>query len=136
MPQFLIEAPIGIGDQAKRKMMAEITEAIDTAYQHLADVRVWLREYSPDNVAQNGRVNDGPIKPLCFLEAPELDDLHVKRTMTRKILGAIAEGYQGIADTDETLLLMNHYPLENAGWSGALQSDNPEIVKAVAALNH
>jgi hypothetical protein len=30
---------------------------------------------------------------------------------------------------------MNHYPLENAGWAGRLQPDNPQIVRAVAALN-
>jgi hypothetical protein len=30
---------------------------------------------------------------------------------------------------------MNHYPLENAGWAGRLQSDNRQIVEAVAALN-
>ncbi|MEW9527445.1 4-oxalocrotonate tautomerase family protein [Microbispora sp. NPDC049125] len=134
MPQLLIEAPIGIGDQAKRKMMMEITEAVDAAY-HIPDVRIWLREYSPENVSQDGRINAQPIKPLCFLEAPELSDLDTKRTMAEKILAAIATAYRGLANTDETLLLMNHYPLENAGWAGRLQADNPEIVKAVAALN-
>ncbi|MDR8408021.1 hypothetical protein MTP10_04660 [Nonomuraea sp. 3-1Str] len=134
MPQLLIEAPIGISDHAKRKMMTEINSAIEAAYP-IPDVRIWLREYSPENVAQDGRINAEPIKPLCFLEAPELSDLDVKRTMAEKVLAAIAVAYQGIANTDETLLLMNHYPLENAGWAGRLQSDNPEIVEVVAALN-
>jgi phenylpyruvate tautomerase PptA (4-oxalocrotonate tautomerase family) len=134
MPQFLIEAPAGIGDDAKRKMMAELTEAIDAAY-HIPDVRIWLREYSPENVAQDGRVNAEPIRPLCFLEAPELSSLDAKRKMAEKIQTAIAEAYRGIANTEETLVLMNHYPLENAGWAGRLQADNPEIVQAVAQLN-
>jgi hypothetical protein len=43
MPQFFIEAPIGIGDEAKRRMLKEITAAIDHAY-HIPDVRIWLRE--------------------------------------------------------------------------------------------
>lgn len=134
MPQFLIEAPMGVTDHAKRKMMTEINEALETAYP-IPDVRIWLREYSPENVAQDGRIGEEPIKPLCFLEAPELADLDVKRTMAEKILAAIAEAYQGIANTDETLLLMNHYPLENAGWAGRLQSDNPDLVKLMSALN-
>jgi phenylpyruvate tautomerase PptA (4-oxalocrotonate tautomerase family) len=134
MPQFLIEAPTGIGDDAKRKMMTELTEAIDAAY-HIPDVRIWLREYSPENVAQDGRLNAEPIRPLCFLEAPELSSLDAKRKMAEKIHTAIAEAYRGIANTEETLVLMNHYPLENAGWAGRLQADNPEIVQAVTQLN-
>lgn len=134
MPQFLIEAPTGIGDDAKRKMMTELTEAIDAAY-HIPDVRIWLREYSSENVAQDGRINAEPMRPLCFLEAPELSNLDVKRKMAEKIQTVIAEAYRGLANTEETLVLMNHYPLENAGWAGRLQADNAQIVQAVAQLN-
>jgi phenylpyruvate tautomerase PptA (4-oxalocrotonate tautomerase family) len=134
MPQFLIEAPTGIGDDAKRKMMTELTEAIDAAY-HIPDVRIWLREYSSENVAQDGRINAEPMRPLCFLEAPELSNLDAKRKMAEKIQTVIAEAYRGLANTEETLVLMNHYPLENAGWAGRLQADNAQIVQAVAQLN-
>lgn len=134
MPQFLIEAPTGIRYEAKQKMMREITEAIDAAYR-IPDVRIWLREYHTDNVAQDGRLGAEPIRPLCFLEAPELSDLDAKREMASKIHTAVADAYEGIANTDETLILMNHYPLENAGWAGRLQSDDEEAVTAVKQLN-
>jgi len=134
MPQFLIEAPTGIEPGTKRAMMAEITAAIDDAYR-IPDVRIWLREYPSDNVAQDGRIAAEPVRPLCFLEAPELADLDAKRQMAAQIHAAIATAYGSIANTDETLILMNHYPLENAGWAGRLQSDNPEIVEAIKALN-
>lgn len=134
MPQFFIEAPAGIGDEAKQRMMTQITEAIDAAY-HIPDVRIWLREYPPENVAQDGRLHAEPIRPVCFLEVPELSSLDAKREMAEKIHKAIGEAYQGLANTEETLILMNHYPLENAGWAGRLQSDNPEIVQAVGELN-
>jgi hypothetical protein len=88
-----------------------------------------------DDDQADGHINAEPIKPLCFLEAPELSSLDTKRTMAEKILAAIADAYRDIANTEETLLLMNHYPLENAGWAGRLQSDNRQIVEAVAALN-
>lgn len=54
--------------------------------------------------------------------------------MAQRIDAAIAEAYAGLANTDQTLILMNHYPLENA-WAGQLQSDNPELVEGMQQLN-
>jgi hypothetical protein len=62
------------------------------------------------------------VRPLCFLEAPELHSIDARRTMAIKIMAAITKAYKGLANTDETLILMNHYPLENAGFAGRLQS--------------
>lgn len=134
MPQVLIEAPTGVQPAAKEKMMREITAAVDDAF-HIPDVRVWLREYPAENVAQDGRIGAEPVRPLCFLEAPELRKLEAKRAMARRIHDAIAEAYSGLANTGETLILMNHYPLENAGWAGRLQSDDADVVAAVNQLN-
>jgi hypothetical protein len=134
MPQFFVEAPVGIRDDAKRTMMQDITAAIDEAY-HIPDVRIWLREYQADNVAQDGRVGAEAIRPVCFLEAPELSSIDAKRKMAEKILIAVDQAYDGIANTAETLILMNHYPLENAGFAGRLQSDDPQLVEAMKQLN-
>jgi hypothetical protein len=134
MPQFFVEAPEGIRDDAKHKMMNELTAAIDDAY-HIPDVRVWLREYPAANVAQDGRIGAEAIRPVCFLEAPQLSSLDAKRKMAEKILTAIGQAYDGIANTAETLILMNHYPLENAGFAGRLQSDDPQLVEAMKQLN-
>ena len=134
MPQFIIEAPLGIRRDAKQELMQEITEAIDEAF-HIPDVRIWLREYPADNVAQDGRLAAEPVRPLCFLEAPELNDIESRRRMSNTIGTAIAKAYDGLANTDETLILMNHYPLEHAGFAGRLQSDNQELVDAMKQLN-
>ena len=134
MPQFFVEAPTGIRDDAKRTLMKDLTAAIDDAY-HIPDVRIWLREYPADNVAQDGRLGAEAIRPVCFLEAPELSSLDAKRKMAEKILTAVGQAYDGIANTAETLILMNHYPLENAGFAGRLQSDDPQLVEAMKQLN-
>lgn len=55
--------------------------------------------------------------------------------MAERILTAIDQAYDGIADTAETLILMNHYPLENAGFAGRLQSDDRQLVEAMKRLN-
>ncbi|CRK57290.1 hypothetical protein [Alloactinosynnema sp. L-07] len=132
--EFFIEAPAGLDRVAKQRMMREVTAAIDEAFR-MPDVRVWLRDYDADNVAQDGDIGGVPVRPVCFLEAPELADLDAKRTMAGKLHAAIHAAYGEIADTDETLVLMNHYPLENAGWAGRLQSDNAEAVAHIDQLN-
>jgi phenylpyruvate tautomerase PptA (4-oxalocrotonate tautomerase family) len=134
MPQFFVEAPTGIRDDAKRALMKDVTAAIDEAY-HIPDVRIWLREYPADNVAQDGHLGAEAIRPVCFLEAPELSSLDAKRKMAERILTAVGQAYDGIANTAETLILMNHYPLENAGFAGRLQADDPRLVEAMKQLN-
>ena len=76
-----------------------------------------------------------PVRPVCSLEAPELASLDAKRKLVQKIEGAIGEAYTGVANVDEVLVLINHYPLRNVGWRHSLQSDKPEIVAAVDQLN-
>jgi hypothetical protein len=130
MPQFLIEAPVGLADEAKAEMMQEISAALDDAYD-IPDVRVWLREYAAVDVAHDGKVGAAPIRPLCFLHAPALE-LDAKRALVGKLQGAIADAYDGIADTAQTLMLMDHRPLEDAAWGGRLLADIPEFVEHVA----
>jgi hypothetical protein len=133
MPQCLIEAPVGISPDAKRTMMREVSDAIAEAFP-IPDVRIWLREYATDNVAQDGEIGIEPIRPLCFLEVPQLKSLDAKRKMSGKIDTAIAKAYRDLANTNETLILINHYPLENA-FAAGLQADKPEIVAAIDRLN-
>jgi hypothetical protein len=134
MPVFTVDAPLGADRHAKQKMMKDIHDALDETY-HFPDTRGWLREYPADNVSQDGRVAAEPVRPVCSLEAPELASLDAKRKLVQKIEGAIGEAYTGIANVDEVLVLINHYPLRNVGWRHSLQSDKPEIVAAVDQLN-
>jgi phenylpyruvate tautomerase PptA (4-oxalocrotonate tautomerase family) len=137
MPTFFIEAPIGVRSDAKQRMMREITAAIDEAFQSsdFADTRIFLREYSPDNVALDGHLNAELIKPVCFLEAPELANLEAKSAMAAKILAAVHEAYRDIANTNETLILMKHYPLADSAWAGRLGSEIPDAVAYLKQLN-
>jgi phenylpyruvate tautomerase PptA (4-oxalocrotonate tautomerase family) len=134
MPVFTVDVPEGAPPAAKQKMLKEITEALDEAYQ-IPDTRGWVREYLGENVSQDGRVGAEPARPVCSLEAPELFRLDAKRKLVQKIESAIAGAYQGIANTDEVLVLINEYPLHNVGWRTSLQSDKPEIVAAVTQAN-
>ncbi|WP_433017509.1 hypothetical protein [Kribbella sp. CA-294648] len=134
MPILMIDVPVGARAEAKQQLMRQVSEAVEEAYQ-FRDVRVWLREYLPENVAQDGVSGPAAVRPVCSLEAPELTSLEARRTMAAKIQTAIAEAYAELADTGETLVMMNHYPLEMAGFAGRLQSDDPDIVDALKQLN-
>jgi hypothetical protein len=134
MPVFTIDAPTGAGRDAKQKMMKEIHDALDAAY-HFPDTRGWLREYPAENVSQDGHTHSEPVRPVCSLEVPELASLDAKRRLVQKIEAAIGKAYAGIANVDEVLVLINHYPLQDVGWRLSLQSDKPEIVAALTQLN-
>jgi phenylpyruvate tautomerase PptA (4-oxalocrotonate tautomerase family) len=134
MPVCLIEAPAGLRGDAKKRLVERTTAALDEAY-HVPDVRIFLREYPLENVAQDGRLNSEPVRPVCFIEAPQLRSIAAKRKMIESVNAAIADAYRDLANIREILILHNEYPLENAGWAGRLQSDNPQVVEAMKQLN-
>lgn len=134
MPLLFLEAPTGLDRETKAKLMTGLTEAMDKTYR-FPDTRVFLREYDSENVAQDGKVGDA-LRPVAFLEAPELSNLDAKRTMVVDIQAVITKFYADLADTEQTLILINQYPLHNVGWLNQLQSDNPMIIEAVKALNN
>lgn len=134
MPIMFIEAPTGISGDAKKQMVEKITAVLDDAY-HVPDVRIFLREYGASNIAQDGRVNAEPIRPVGILNVSKLRSVDAKRKVAEKLQAAFAEAYDGIANTAELLVFMNEYPLENAFWGGRLQSDNPQIVEGMKQLN-
>jgi phenylpyruvate tautomerase PptA (4-oxalocrotonate tautomerase family) len=135
MPVVFIEAPPGIRTDAKKMMVEKITTAMEEAYPLPADNRIFLREYPLENVGQDGRLESEPVRPVCFIEAPQLRSLDARRKLIKGIDAAVAEAYEGVANIRETLILFNEYPLENAGWAGRLQSENPEFVEAIKKLN-
>jgi phenylpyruvate tautomerase PptA (4-oxalocrotonate tautomerase family) len=55
VPVCRIEAPVGIGDAAKKIMLKQITAAIYEAY-HIGSTLVILEEWAPENIAINGRL--------------------------------------------------------------------------------
>jgi phenylpyruvate tautomerase PptA (4-oxalocrotonate tautomerase family) len=67
MPVVFIEAPPGIRSEAKTRMVEKITAAIDEAY-HIGDTLIFLREYSADNVAMDGRLQSENPKILEALK--------------------------------------------------------------------
>jgi hypothetical protein len=130
MPICFLEAPTGITADAKKKMMESATAALFDTYR-IPDVRIFLREYPPENVSQDGRIAAEPVRPVFFIEGPPLPRIDAKRKMVERLHAALAEAYRGITNTDEIMVFVNQYALDNAASNGRLQSENPQVVEAV-----
>jgi phenylpyruvate tautomerase PptA (4-oxalocrotonate tautomerase family) len=134
MPMTFLEAPTGISDDAKQRLAGELTAALDEAYHDPnSDYRIFFREYPPGTVAQSGRFQAEPVRPVYFIEGPPLPSINARKKMVARLNNALAEAYQGIANTSEIMILINEYPLEQAGVGGRLTSEDPAIVQATAA---
>src|SRR5262245_7781472 len=109
MPDCFLEVPTGIRADAKKKLVQKITAALNETWP-IPDVRVFFREYQAENVAQDGRLQAEPVRPVCFLNVPLLRSLDAKRKLTEKLHAAFAEAYEGIANTAEFMIFYNLYP--------------------------
>lgn len=126
MPICFIEAP-AIGTETKMKLVEQTTCALREAYQ-LNDYRVFIREYSPENVAQDGRLRT-EIRPICFVEGPRIR-LGIKKKLIGNLTAALEETY----DAQDIMIFLREYPLENVGLRGRLQLDNPQVVELLEQL--
>ncbi len=129
MPTCFIEAPQGIRIDAKKRLVEQISAALQETYR-FNDTRIFLREYPLENVAQDGRLQT-EIRPVCFVEGPGWPRIDAKRKLVERINAALADAYRGMVNTDEILILINEYPLENAAAAGRLQSENLQLVEAL-----
>ena len=134
MPMTFLEVPAGLEHAAKQSLVEEMTAALDEAYHDPdRDYRIFFREYAPGDVAQNGRLDAGSMRPVYFIEGPPLPRIDARRRLVAQLHAALSRAYAGIADTREIMIFINEYPLENAGWGGRLTSEDPAIVAATSA---
>jgi phenylpyruvate tautomerase PptA (4-oxalocrotonate tautomerase family) len=129
-----LEAPTGLRDDAKQRLVEQLTAALDEAYHDPnGDYRIFFREYPPRNVGQSGRLQAEPVRPVYFIEGPPLPHVDARRQLVARLNAALAQAYQDIANTREIMVLINQYSLEEAGVGGRLTSEVPAIVEATAA---
>jgi phenylpyruvate tautomerase PptA (4-oxalocrotonate tautomerase family) len=53
MPVVFIDAPPGLGQEAKLEMMKRVTDAVEDAYR-IGETQVFVREHELSNVSVNG----------------------------------------------------------------------------------
>jgi phenylpyruvate tautomerase PptA (4-oxalocrotonate tautomerase family) len=126
MPICFIEAP-AIRTETKTKLVEQTTDALREAYQ-LDDYRVFIREYPPENVAQDGHLQT-EIRPISFIEGPRIR-MDIKRKLVERLSAVLKETYH----VQDIMIFLREYPLENVGLRGRLQSENPQVVEVLKQL--
>lgn len=134
MPLCFLEAPVGIKPAAKATMARKAHAALSEAYPVLDDFRIYVREYRAENVAQDGRFNTESPRIVFFVEGPPLGSATVRKRMVENVTAALAEGYRGLTNEDAIVILVNEYPIENVGFGGRLQSENPADAEALREI--
>ena len=126
MPITYLDVPKGIRIEKKNKLVKAICAALHEAYPYPDDVRIFLREWLPDSVSQDGQLGSEPVRPVFMMHVPEGANIDAKRKMLRKINDAIVEAYH----LPKFMIFMQEYPLDRVALDGGLHSDNKARVEA------
>ena len=126
MPITYLDVPNGIRSEEKSKLVKAIYAALHEAYPYPDDVRIFLREWWPDSVSQDGQLGSEPVRPVFMMHVPEGANIDAKRKMLRKINDAIVEAYH----LPKFMIFMQEYPLDRVALDGGLHSDNEARVEA------
>jgi phenylpyruvate tautomerase PptA (4-oxalocrotonate tautomerase family) len=126
MPVAYLDVPPGIPADAKKPLVQEIFTALDEAYR-IPDTRIFIREWPPENVSQDGRLDNAPPRPVVSLEVAPGINLDEKRSMVKRISAAVTAAYH----LSDVLIFLREYPLDMVGLDDGLQSENPVILRAM-----
>lgn len=126
MPITYLDVPKGIRIEEKNKLVKAICATLREAYPYPDDVRIFLREWRPDSVSQDGQLGSEPVRPVFMMHVPEGANIDAKRKMLRKINDAIVEAYH----LPKFMIFMQEYPLDRVALDGGLHSDNKARVEA------
>jgi phenylpyruvate tautomerase PptA (4-oxalocrotonate tautomerase family) len=126
MPITYLDVPKGIRIEEKHKLVKAICAALHEAYPYPDDVRIFLREWRPDSVSQEGQLGSEPVRPVFMMQSQKAPTSNAKRKMLRKINDAIVEAYH----LPKFMIFMQEYPLDRVALDGGLHSDNKARVEA------
>lgn len=141
MPVSYVDVPTGLTQGAKEKMAHEVFEAIHEAWP-IPDTRIHIREWPAGSVAQDGRIDATPMRPVCFLDVPPGLPVEAKRRLARRISEAIGEACGrdteavplssgSVVETNWVLTFFREYPLDQAALGDLLALENPMVLESL-----
>src|SRR5260370_35045729 len=93
MPITYFDVPKGIRIEEKNKLVKAICAALREAYPYPDDVRIFLREWRPDSVSQDGQLGSEPVRSVFMMHVPEGANIDANRKVLRIINYDIVEAY-------------------------------------------
>ncbi|CAL9530232.1 hypothetical protein SUDANB95_03986 [Actinosynnema sp. ALI-1.44] len=126
MPIGYLDVPAGADHATKQRLVKAMYDAMYEVYPFPDDTRIFLREWPPDSVSQNGLLGAEPARPVLVVHIPKGGDVDAKRTMLRKIDAAVADAY-GLPDF---ATFLHEHSLETVVINGGILADDGERVQA------
>jgi phenylpyruvate tautomerase PptA (4-oxalocrotonate tautomerase family) len=139
MPVAYIDIPVGVTDDAKKKIFNEMYEAIHEAWP-IPDTRVLLREWGNKAVSQDGRIEDVPMRPICTLAVPPGLEPAAKQRLVSQISNTLGQAcgreVEEIHLPSGTKIYNNwvltffwELPLDKVALGDLIASDNPLVLE-------
>lgn len=125
MPVTYLDVPQGLDIDKKRRLVNRMYDALHDAYPFPDDVRIFLREWPPESVSQDGLLGAAPARPVLMMHVPQGVDAEAKRTMLTTINAAMVDAYR----PSKFLIFTDEYPLDLVALDGVLHSDNRKRVE-------
>lgn len=141
MPIAYIDLRAGLPVPTKQLLVGNVAAAIDAAY-HIADTRVFLREWPAEQSSVDGVL--GRLRPICSFVVPPGLPLEAKRGLIRRVSSALSEAC-GLAreevplpsgkrvHTRWVLCFFNEMTLEQASLDELMAFENPMVLEGMEA---
>ncbi|MFC4116458.1 tautomerase family protein [Nonomuraea zeae] len=125
MPIGYLDVPTGADLETKREFVKALYEAMHEAYPFPDDTRIFLHEWAPDSVSQNGLLGSEPFRPAFVAHVPQGVASDVKRTMMRQLNTAVAKAYQ----LPWFITFLHEHPLGLVAVDGVVLADDRQRVE-------
>ena len=141
MPVAYVDLPSGLSAHSKKKLVSQLYEAIHHTYP-IDDTRVLLREFSLEDVSQDGRLDSESMRPVVRLEVPPGVPIEAKRQLVGQISGALETALRLQKDevrlpsgkkvaTNWVLTFFRESQLDQVALDGLMASENPMVLEGM-----
>ncbi|TCC47370.1 hypothetical protein E0H73_43310 [Kribbella pittospori] len=129
MPVTYLDVPAGADLETKRELVHELYVALKEAYPFPDDTRIFIREWPPESVSQNGVLGSEPFRPAFVAHVPQGVDRDVKATMVEKLNAAMAKAY----GLPWFITFLHEHSLDVVAVDGELLADDQQRVEDLRA---
>jgi hypothetical protein len=125
MPVAYLDVPTGLDVSEKRKLVRAMYEAMHEAYPFPDDTRIFLREWSADDVSQNGALGSEPMRPAFVAHVSKGGDDDAKRKMLKRINAAVSDAYR----LPDFIAFLHEHSLDVVAVNGNILADDQQRVE-------
>jgi hypothetical protein len=125
MPIGYLDVPQGLDVDRKRQLVKAMYDAMHEVYPFPDDTRIFLREWEPDSVSQNGLLGSEPARPVFVMHVPQGGDPDARRTMLRKLNAAVDDAYH----LPDFGIFLHEHTLDTVVMNGGVLADDLQRVE-------